>query len=345
MHSAVPALCRALTCHARFPTALQQRYAASKADLSDALACLRSDAAVKKLLSQRVEELERAAAAAARSTVRGERPVVCATEADATPAQAVLATDTEQAEQRCVSLAWQLEEARAALVASEAARAERAAACESAEQRASKLRVEAEAAATRAEAAEAALVQERALAHEASARHASERKTMCREIKSLRRDLASAQDAAVAASTEAGRAAAGVISTQLARCLREATLVRERMVEASVESLASAEEAAIDPLELLATSDSRVALLAAEAQLLGRSSTPGDGAGETEAGHEAEVQVRETLCALLSDNASLRKRVNSLLRATLGNSAAGASGAAPTSARGGRPWWQPPGRE
>ena len=109
------------------------------------------------------------------------------------------------------------------------------------------------------------------------------------------------------------------------------------MVEASVERLASAEEAAGDPLELLAVSDSRVALLAAEAQLLGRSSDQGDGASEA----DAEVLVRETLSELLSDNASLRKRVNSLLRATLG--AAAASGAPPATGRG-RPWWQP-GRE
>ena len=321
--------------------ALQQRYAASKADLSNALEVMRSDKAVNKLLSQRVDELER------QLRERGGLPVPAA-KADAVQVQAVPATDADQAEQRCVSLAWQLEEARAALVASEAARAERSTACESAVQRASTLQAEAEAATRRAEAAEAALAQERALAQEASARHVGERKTMCREIKSLRRELASAQASAEAASTEAGRAAASAIATQLARCLREATLVRERMAEAAVESLASAEETAADPLELLAVSDSRVALLTAEAQLLGRSSlgapdAPGDGAGQADAAHEAEVQVRETLCALLSDNASLRKRVNSLLRATLGNAASVAAGAPTTSGRG-RPWWQP-GRE
>jgi hypothetical protein len=128
---------------------------------------------------------------------------------------------------------------------------------------------------------------------------------------------------------------------QLARSLREATLVRERMAEASVEHLASVEEKAVDPLELLAVSDSRVALLAAEAQLLGRSN-PDDAVSSVEA-HDAEVQVRETLCALLSDNASLRKRVNSLLRATLGNAAAapGASPVATGARERGKPWWQP----
>jgi hypothetical protein len=337
---------------------MQQRYAASKADLSDALACLRSDAAVNKLLARRVDELERrleehsltpAVPAAAgepqelpAAPSRAEQvqgvPAADAAQSRAEQVQGVPAADAEQAEQRCVSLAWQLEEARAALAASEAACAERAAACASAEQRASASQDEAQAAAARAEAADAALVQERALAQEASARHAGERKTMSREIKALRRDLASAQAAAASASAEAGHAAAGAVATQLSRCLREATLVRERMVEASVERLASAEQTAVDPLELLAVSDSRVALLAAEAQLLGRSSSQGDGASEA----DAEVLVRETLGVLLSDNASLRKRVNSLLRATFG--AAAASGAPPAVGRGGRPWWQP-GRE
>jgi hypothetical protein len=95
----------------------------------------------------------------------------------------------------------------------------------------------------------------------------------------------------------------------------------------------------VDPLELLAVSDSRVALLAAEAQLLGRSNEQA-----SDASSDAEVQVRETLCALLSDNASLRKRVNSLLRATLGNAAAAGAPPATGRERGGRQWWQP-GRE
>ena len=184
-------------------------------------------------------------------------------------AGATPAVDTDQAEQRCVSLAWQLEEARAALVAGEAARAELCAACASAELRACASEDAAKAATMRAEAAEAMLAQEQSLACEASSRHASERKTMCREIKSLRRDLTATQTTAEAAAAAAASTAAGAIAKQLARSLREATLVRERMAEASVEHLASVEEKAVDPLELLAVSDSRVALLAAEAQLWG----------------------------------------------------------------------------
>ena len=349
--------------------ALQQRYAASKADLSDALACLRSDAAVKALLSRRVDELELRlkelgnddTSGHAGPTQAGSPTVVgdgnasgsAAPAAGTVPGldagldhgqlQGMPAVDADQAEQRCVSLAWQLEEVRAAMTASEEARAELSAACASAEQRARALKDEADAATTRAEAAEAMLAQEQSLSREASARHAGERKTMCREIKSLRRDLAAAQASTAETSAAAASAAAGAIATQLARSLREATLVRERMAEASVEHLASVEEQAVDPLELLAVSDSRVALLAAEAQLLGRSN-PDDEASSAEAAHDAEVQVRETLCALLSDNASLRKRVNSLLRATLGNAAAVAAGAPPAVVGGrerGKPWWQP----
>ena len=327
--------------------ALQQRYAASKADLSDALACLRSDVAVKALLSRRVDELERRLKELGNvdaHTKAGHGPEAGgageASGSAALPAAGVApGVDVEQAEQRCLSLAWQLEEARAAMTAGEAARAELSAACASAEQRARSFEDAAKAATTRAEAAEAMLAHEQSMAREASARHAGERKTMCREIKSLRRDLTAAQTSAEAAAASAASTAAGAIAMQLARSLREATLVRERMAEASVEHLASVEEKAVDPLELLAVSDSRVALLAAEAQLLGRSN-PEDAVSSVEAAHDAEVQVRETLCALLSDNASLRKRVNSLLRATLGNGAAAAPAATGGRERG-KPWWQP----
>lgn len=289
-----------------------------------------------------MDELERRLEELGAATVAAVQTAPSHAGSEATQPQAPLSsTDTDEAEQRCVSLAWRLEEARAALVASEAALAEKTSACSSAEQRAGTLQMEAEAATARAEAAEAALVQERALAQETSARHAGERKTMSREIKSLRRDLASAQTCAAAASTEAVNAAVGGIAAQLSHCLREATLVRERMAEASVERMASAEETVVDPLELLAVSDSRVALLAAEAQLLGRSNNQNDATSAADATHDAEVQVREALCALLSDNASLRKRVNSLLRATLGNAAAAAPGAPTTAGRErGRPWWQ-----
>ena len=315
-------------------SALQQRYAASKADLSDALACLRSDEAVKSLLSRRVDELERRLEGTSADVVPAGAVPAVGRRPQGTPGPDV----ADEAEQRCVSLAWQLEEARAALLASESARAERAAACASAEQRVSVLQAEAAAAVARAEAAGAALVQERTLALEVSARHAGERKTLVREVKSLRRDLDAASATAATVAREAAGAAAGAIAAQLAQCLREATLVRERMAEASVERMASAsaEEVAADPLELLGVSDARVALLAAEAQLLGRSSQ--ESSSEPDAAQDAEVLVRETLCALLSDNASLRKRVNSLLRATLGNASTG-----PPSAAGrdrGKPWWQ-----
>jgi hypothetical protein len=352
------ALLTASAAHATYVTraALQQRYAASKADLSDALACLRSDVAVKSLLSRRVDELERRLKElgnGVEQTKPEQSGVLPADDPRAAgvgeasgsaafpAASAAPGVDAEQAEQRCVSLAWQLEEARAAMTAGEAARAELSAACASAEQRVRSLEDAAKAATTRAEAAEAMLAQEQSLAREASARHAGERKTMCREIKSLRRDLAAAQTSTEAAAAASASMAAGAIAMQLARSLREATLVRERMAEASVEHLASVEEKAVDPLELLAVSDSRVALLAAEAQLLGRSN-PDDAVSSVEA-HDAEVQVRETLCALLSDNASLRKRVNSLLRATLGNAAAapGASPVATGARERGKPWWQP----
>jgi hypothetical protein len=318
-------------------TALQQRYAASKADLSEALSCLRSEAAVKALLARRVDELEH----------RMEQ-LSAAAGASAAPHDAARAAcvagggDGEDAE-RCVAAQWELEEARSALRASEAACASQAAAFNSAERNAAAAQAVAASAGEQAEALRAELLRDRAVAEEASARAAAERRLLAKEVKNLRRDLAAAT--ALSASTAAESAAAGRASVgdRLTGCLREANTLRDRLAEATVEHLAAEQGAGApadrssDPLELLAVSDARVALLTAEAQLLCRCT---DARGEADAGGaaaDAEGRVREVLSALLSDNTQLRRQCNGLLRALLGNSAGGAA-VAPA---GRRLWWQP----
>ena len=283
-------------------SALQQRYAAAKSDLSDAVACLRSDAAVKRLLAARVDELERVAAAPA-----SQQP----------PAEDV------------VALAWQVEESKAALRVVEAARGEEAAARARAERRAEEAEQREQAARAECDAAAAARQASGAGAAEAEARASMERRVLAKEVKALRRDLLAAQAArdaalaglsdsqAAAARTSAEQAAAAV-RARLAACLRESGALRRRLADASVERLATESRDATDPLELLCASDSRTSALMAEAQLIGR--TVGAQAGEAEApcADAAEALVREALSELLCDAASLRVKVNSLLRAALG---------------------------
>jgi len=154
-----------------------------------------------------------------------------------------------------------------------------------------------------------------------------ERKVLAREVKALRKDLAAAiaaRDSAQEALSEAERMAtqrgavqaASAINAALVTFLREASALRARLADATVERLSTAGDAArnADPLELLAVSDNRISLLLAEAQLLGR----GDGASGDSASTDVTLAVREACAELVTDNASLRLKINSLLRAALG---------------------------
>ncbi len=302
------------------------------------MACLRSDAAVKALLARRVDELEQ--------RIHQQSAAVSASAAPldaAHPARAAVGADVEDAE-RCVAAQWELEEARSALRASEAACAWRAAACEGAERLAAAAQGEAASARTQVEALRAELLRDRAAAEEASARAAAERRLLAKEVKALRRELAAAAASSAAVAAESAAAGRAVVGGRLTGCLREANALRDRLAEATVEHLAAeqsagaAAEHSSDPLELLAVSDARVALLTAEAQLLCRSDARGD-ADAGGAAADAEGQVREVLSALLADNTTLRRQCNGLLRAMLGNSAGGAA-----VAPGRKPWWQPGGQ-
>ena len=299
------------TSHRRMLSALQQRYATAKSDLADALQCVRSDAAIKRFLASRVDELEAQLAGAGGDALPS-------------PSPSAAGPPSTSAEERAMDLAWRLEEASAQLRQMEASLAQERQARVASERRAEQ--AEADALAARS-APVVAPQQPQEDANEASERAALERKVLAREVKSLRKDLAaanSARDSAHDALAETERLAAqrgakqvaGAVNTRLGGCLKEARALRHRMADATVERLSTEEgaAAAADPLEMLAISDSRLALLLAEAQLLGR----GDGASSDEATSDVELAVREALAELVTDNASLRMKNNSLLRAVLG---------------------------
>lgn len=333
------------------PAALQQRYAASKADLSDALACLRSDAAVKALLSRRVDELEQRVAelSAARDGAANAAPAATLTTAVAAKTASALSQNSyvpgDDEDRSRVSLQWELEEARLALRTSKAACEEQACACAASERAALAASAEAEAARAEARALHAQLLSQRAAAEEAAAQAASERRVLAKEVKSLRRELADANSAATASMRESAAAARAAVTERLSSCIREASVLRERLAESTVEHLAAAEQSdgaqsSTPPLELLSVSDARVALLTAEAQLLCRSDNAA-GAEAADAAADAEARVREALSLLLADNASLRRQVNSLLRAVMGTAPSNTVPAGVSAPAARRPWWQP----
>lgn len=290
---------------------LQQRYARAKQDLSDALTCLRSDAAVKRLLAARCDELEKRLAdfvqggqAGGGAGARAEPPT-----ADAAPPV------RGSAEERSVELAWRLEEALAAGRAAQTQSAAHAEACVAAELRC-------ETAAARISELEAALESCSAAADEAASRALAERKVLAKEVKQQRRDLAVAVEARAAAeaacestATAAAASAAAAFQTRLCASLREAAALRRRLGEATVEHMGAENGAGSEPLELLALCDARTVALQAEAQLLCRiADAPAERAPAAES---LEGQVRELLAELLSDTVVLRRRVNQLLRAQL----------------------------
>uniref|UniRef100_A0A0A9CLI1 Phox (PX) domain-containing protein n=1 Tax=Arundo donax TaxID=35708 RepID=A0A0A9CLI1_ARUDO len=117
------------------------------------------------------------------------------------------------------------------------------------------------------------------------------------------------------------------------KILHECRLLRERLQECSAKFLAEEQDNfSIDPsslpdaIDLLATSDSRIRLLVAEAQLLARddeqgSSDDGDNSDSrssfTMSSEDANVTDEDTtkmLSDLLIDNAQLRMRLNSVIR-------------------------------
>ena len=296
----------------RMISALQQRYASAKSDLADALQCVRSDAAIKQLLASRVDELEQALAAQ-----DAVRPSQSAGGGEGPPA-----SGAPSEEERAIDNAWRLEESQAQIRRLETALGQEKEARIIAEQR-----VQQAESSTNVSPAAPVSQPPQPDPNEASERAALERKVLAREVKALRKDLAAAiaaRDSAQEALSEAERMAtqrgavqaASAINAALVTFLREASALRARLADATVERLSTAGDAArnADPLELLAVSDNRISLLLAEAQLLGR----GDGASGDSASTDVTLAVREACAELVTDNASLRLKINSLLRAALG---------------------------
>ncbi|KAK7270656.1 hypothetical protein RJT34_25968 [Clitoria ternatea] len=110
------------------------------------------------------------------------------------------------------------------------------------------------------------------------------------------------------------------------KLLHECAILQKRLQECSVnflveeEDMLNADTSPSDALDLLATSDNRIGLLLAEAQLLAQDV---ENAGEetldtnTDNTGKTSDELRKMLAHMFVDNASLRKQINSVIRSAL----------------------------
>lgn len=122
------------------------------------------------------------------------------------------------------------------------------------------------------------------------------------------------------------------------KLLHECQILRNRLQECSVNFLAEEEDkftvdssSLSDALDLLTTSDNRIGLLLAEAQLLAQDDESAVAAADNTQSNElhgdadingndsrvTDDEVRKTLADIFTDNARLRKQVNSIIRCAL----------------------------
>ncbi|XP_077221858.1 phox (PX) domain-containing protein [Tasmannia lanceolata] len=109
------------------------------------------------------------------------------------------------------------------------------------------------------------------------------------------------------------------------KLLHECGILRHRLQECSVNFLAEEEDnftvdssSLSDALDLLTTSDNRIGLLLAEAQLLAQDDESAIiAAVERSQGNDPDDEVRKMLTDIFIDNARLRKQVNSIIRCAL----------------------------
>lgn len=320
---------------------LRRQQNCAKADLEDAISVLRFERTSKELLEAKVSELQ------------GEREAVqaqCAQQvADAVreseESRTAMAWELEEAR---TTLARE-RGGQAGL--DEAARRAEARAV-AAEEAAAAARAEAEEARAEVKAAADAKAELEARAHREKKVLSKEIRSL---RKSLEEAAENNAQAALVSANERARSRAAVLSAALRETsvLRQRLVecAVERLAEEQSQQVAAAgavDAVAVDsangggsgggsgptdPLELLSVSDMRVGCLLAEAQLLTRGGDDGAGAaggagagvglrrsglgpGEAAAA-AAEEEVRRVLAELLTDNAQLRKGVNSLLRNAL----------------------------
>eukprot|EP00249_Psilotum_nudum_P020750 c27831_g1_i2 orf=759-2978(-) len=310
---------------------LQRRIITAKADMEDLITRLNQEVAVKEFLATKVRDLEG--------------------ELDNTrwKSREVLQQAVSMEHENLTNLQWELEECRVALTTvDEQARVEKEARIQ-AEGRLQitdfeKKKVEDELAEMRER---FQCLQKDMEKMEAKAK--ADIRVLAKEIKSLREtepelrkelELALAAKAELEAAVNKERQWPEQQRTFRTKFLHEVKTLRQRLQECSVDVLGkennsvSKNPAVSDPINLLMTSDNRIGLLLAEAQLLAEERAIGNPLGKSQLPnglHDnstmvnsvldqetgGEEELRKMLIEIFMDNAQLRKAVNSLTRNAL----------------------------
>ncbi|XP_031480135.1 PX domain-containing protein EREL1 isoform X2 [Nymphaea colorata] len=308
---------------------LQRRLTSAKTDMEDMIARLNQEAAVKEYLTTKVKDLNVELETTRQKSKENLQ-------------QAILVE-----RERITQLQWDMEELRRQSLEMEA-----------------KLRSE-QAEKNRAEATKKAATSERELlqheldstreqlqnlqkAHEEQEmKMKADVKVLVKEVKSLRKsqtELKQELQQSLKAKSELERILYKEqqrrehSSTSRVKLLHECEVLCNRLQECSVNFLAEEEDkftvdssSLSDALDLLATSDNRIGLLLAEAQLLAQENDGSVGAANERQGSESqssfqvdgddtaadEAALRKVLADILIDNARLRKLVNSVIRCAL----------------------------
>ncbi|CAM6111144.1 unnamed protein product [Calypogeia fissa] len=306
---------------------MQRKLSGAKADIEDLNARLHQETAVKEFLTIKVRDLE----AELDTTRRKSRDVL----------QQAVSIERE----KVTNLLWELEECKTSLMNLEE---------QSESEKEARLSLEerlAQAEAAKEEAAkEMADVREKMLQLQKERDQArADKKVLVKEMKSLLREQPK-KDKEIELAKEAKLELENILHEERhrqetnkasrAKFLHHVAMLRQRLQECTVDYLAREEErspnktsaGATDALDLLSTSDNRIGLLLAEAQLLaqqGRENSSntnalpngvhsnGAGAAPQEKLHELpggdeenEAELQQILTDLIIDNAQMRRAMN-----------------------------------
>ncbi|KAL2622104.1 hypothetical protein R1flu_002309 [Riccia fluitans] len=317
----------------RVLSVLQRRLTVAKSDMENLIARLNQETAVKEFLATKVRDLE----ADLDTTRRKSREVL----------QQAVSLERD----RVTSLQWELEESRQNIMNLEESSFSEKEARELLEKRLGLAESARESAEKEAAELREKMIQLQQERDTIEAQSRADKKVLVKEIKSLRnvqlelkKDVELAQQVKLESERvlDEERRKQETVRKSRASFLREVATLRQRLQECTVDYLAREEEksanksssAVTDALDLLSTSDNRIGLLLAEAQLLSQedgddgmstASQPTNGFpqrnGDGQAGPDmklkehaenldSDLTVKKMLIDLIVDNAQLRKAMN-----------------------------------
>lgn len=303
----------------RVLTTMQRRLGTAKTDMEDLLARLNQEIAVKEYLTTKVKDLEGELG----STIEKNKENL---------QQAILIE-----RERFTKMQWDMEELRRKYLEMESKfRAE-----QDEKARTTSAVQEKESLVHELDSTKEKLVNLQKLHGELQLKSKADTKVLVKEVKFLRNSQAELKEelerslkekSELEKSLQREKQRTDHTKNARARLLHECGILRRRLQECSVNFLAEEEDKLIvnsslsDALDLLTTSDNRVGLLLAEAQLLARedeqSVTSANRSYSSNGSDQSTMDddIRKMLTDIFIDNARLRKEVNSALRCALSQS-------------------------